>query len=461
MVAVPIIEGVYVDTKGRFRVALPVNYCPVVQAQGISSGYMRPAEGLVATGEGAAPCRGAIVWNGAVYAVMGPRLCRITEAGDVEVIGTIGGSGRVQMTYSFTHLAIASGDQLWLYDGMALARNVDADLGAVKSLVWVDGYFMTTDGTSLVVTELGDPFSVNPLKYGSSEIDPDPVVGLVKVRGEVYAVNRNTIEVFQNVGGALFPFQRVNGGQIMRGALSAQLAVTFEETVAFVGGGRNEPPSIWMAANGTANRIASREVETLLQGYDLTGAWLDTRTDAGASYLHLHLPDQTLVFDAQASAATNSLVWFSLKSNTGHWRAAAMVWAYGKRMVFDTDTGAFGEMSGEVSSHWGQRVNWELTTPIIFNNTNGGAVDALELTGTPGHVAMGDAPQIMMQWSEDGATWSIAHTINIGRNGDRNKRMAWFRCGPIRNWRLQRFRGTSDGHVSIARLEATIRPSQW
>jgi hypothetical protein len=63
----------------------------------------------------------------------------------------------------------------------------DPDLGVVLDVVWVDGYFMTTDGEFLVVTELTDPTQVNPLKYGSSEVDPDPVVALLKLRNEVYA----------------------------------------------------------------------------------------------------------------------------------------------------------------------------------------------------------------------------------------------------------------------------------
>lgn len=461
MVAVPIIEGVYADPQGRFRVALPVNYCPVVQAQGLSNGYMRPGEGIVPISTADGACRGAIVWDEVLYAVMGENLCRVSSTGVFNTIGAIGGTGRVQMAYSFDHLAIASDGQLWLYDGSTLARNTDADLGAVLSLIWIDGYFMTTDGENLVVTELGDPFAVNPLKYGSSEVDPDPVVGLVKVRGEAYAVNRHTIEIFQNIGGALFPFQRVNGGQIMRGALSAQLAVPFEETMAFVGGGQDEPPSVWLAGNGTATRIASREVEILLQGADLSGAWLDTRTDVGASYLYLHLADRTLAFDAQASGAAGSPVWFVLQSDKGPWRCAASVWAHGKRLAFDTEAGAVGELVNTVSSHWGQRVQWRLSTPIIFNNTNGGGIDTLELTGLPGSSALGDNPVIEHQWSEDGETWSTARAIRIGKIGDRARRMTWFRCGPIRNWRIERFRGTSDSHVSLARLEATIRPSQW
>jgi hypothetical protein len=107
------------------------------------------------------------------------------------------------MDYSFDRLAIASGGRLYYWNG-TLTQVTDPDLGVVLDVVWVDGYFMTTDGESLVVTELSDPTQVNPLKYGSSEVDPDPVVALLKLRNEVYALNRNTIEVFDNVGGEFF-----------------------------------------------------------------------------------------------------------------------------------------------------------------------------------------------------------------------------------------------------------------
>ena len=76
---------------------------------------------------------------------------------------------------------------------------------------------MLTDGEFLIVTELNDPFSVSPLKYGSSEADPDPVKAILKLRNEPYALNRYTIEVFDNVGGEGFPFQRIEGAQTQTG----------------------------------------------------------------------------------------------------------------------------------------------------------------------------------------------------------------------------------------------------
>jgi hypothetical protein len=125
---------------------------------------------------------------------------------------------------------------------------------------WVDGYFMTTDGASLIVTELSNPLAVNPLKYGSSEVDPDPVVALLKLRNEVYALNRNTIEVFDNVGGDLFPFARIDGAQIQKGVIGTHLHAASSLRHCILGWWRNEAPGIYVAQQQQPRKSARRKL---------------------------------------------------------------------------------------------------------------------------------------------------------------------------------------------------------
>ena len=456
---VPILSGIYADATGDFRTSYPVNLVPVAKAQGISEGYLRPGDGIVPLGTGPDICRGAIVWDGTLYAVMGDDLVKVTPFGTTTTVGTIGGTGRVSMVYGFTHLAIATSGMLWLYDGATLTQNTDGDLGTVLDVAWVDGYFMTTDGANLVVTDITNPFSVNPLKYGSSEVNPDPIVGVVKVRNEIYAVNRNTIEVFDNQGGAGFPFGRITGAQIHKGAISAHLAVEFGAAVAFVGGGVDEPPSVWLGMNGSAVKLASEEIDMILEGYSedvLASAWVSSRTERMAQTLYVHLPDCTLAYDASASAAMGTPVWYILKSGGG-WRVSAFAWFGDKWVVFDTDTPAIGTFSKAVSSHWGEHVDWQFSTPIIYSG-NRGIMHSLELVALPGNVAVGDNPTISAQYTVDGMTWSVPRYISAGKTGDRPKRFIWLQQGPIAHWRAQRFNGRSDAHLSAVRLEAAIEP---
>jgi hypothetical protein len=173
---IPIASGIYTDTSPAIRTSYPVNMVPVPVDSGISEGFLRPADGIVQNGTGPGVDRGGINWRGVCYRVMGTSLCSISSTGTVTTLGSVGGTDLVTFDYSFDRLAIASNNNLFYWDGSTLTQVTDPDLGEVLDVVWVDGYFMTTDGTSLVVTELTDPTAVNPLKYGSSEIDPDPVV---------------------------------------------------------------------------------------------------------------------------------------------------------------------------------------------------------------------------------------------------------------------------------------------
>lgn len=223
MVSIPILSGIGAS-GADFTTIFPVNLIPVPKVQGISQGYLRPAEGIVAIGDGLGANRGGYQWRGNHYRVMGSNLIKVGVAGVITTIGPIAGFDWATFTQSFDHLAINAGGKIYLYDGTTLAQITDIDLGVSLDVEWINGYFMSTDGEFLVVTDLLDPFAVNPLKYGSSEINPDPVVSLVKLRNEIYAVNRYTIEVFAAVSdpGLGFPFARIEGAQIMQGAVGSR-----------------------------------------------------------------------------------------------------------------------------------------------------------------------------------------------------------------------------------------------
>lgn len=467
---IPILSGIYTDNGPDLRTSYPVNMVPVPKASGVSTGFLRPADGIVGNGAGPGTDRGGINWNGVCYRVMGTKLVIVKENGSTEELGDVGEGNRISgelvtFDYSFDRLAVASGGRLYYWSPtIGFVQVTDPDLGFVLDFCWVDGYFMTTDGVNLVVTELSDPLQVNPLKYGSSEVDPDPVVALLRLRNEIYALNRNTIEVFDNVGGDFFPFQRIDGAQIQKGVIGTFGCCVFVETVAFLGSGRNEAPGIYLGANATANKISTQEIDELLLTYteeQLFGVKLEARNDKAHQHLYVHLPDRTIVYDAAASQALNEQIWFTLTTSTvgfSQYRARNMVWCYNNWLVGDPQSSALGKFVQETGDHWGQIVRWEFGTVMLYNEGNGAIVHQLELVSLTGRVALGKDPMITTSYSLDGQSWSQDHAVRAGKLGDTGKRIAWFQQGHWRNWRVQRFRGDSQAHCSFARLEARIEP---
>lgn len=467
MVQIPILSGVYTDGGPDMRLAYPVNLVPTPTDSGISAGYLRPADGLVQTGTGPGVCRGGIEWRGGCYRVMGTKLVTVDNIGNVTTLGDVGGAGVVSFAYGFDFLAVSSDGALYYWDGTTLTQVTDTDLGTVLDVVWLDGYFVTTDGDFLVVTELADPTSVNPLKYGSSEIDPDPITGIEVLRNELYALNRYTIEVFDNVGGEGFPFQRIEGAHITKGAVGTHAKCVFMDTIAFVGSGRNEAPGVYMATAGNANKISTVEIDRILASYteeSLATIVVEFRNDNAHQHLYIHLPDRTLVFDGTASQALGQAVWFTLTSSLvdfSTYRGRFFVWCFNRWQAADSTSFSVGYMTQETGAHWGSEVRWEFSTGLVYNASKGAILHELELVSLTGRVALGSSPTVSTSYSIDGETWSQDNTIAAGGIGDRAKRLRWMRNGAMRNWRAQRFRGTSTAHLSFARLEARIEPLEF
>ena len=462
-----VLSGIYASTGVDLRTKYPKNLMPVAQSNGVSAGYLRPAEGITQFGTGLVTDRGidrgGINWNGVCYRVLGTYLVSVDSDGVCTEIGSVGGTGRVTMDYSFDRLAIASNSRLYYYDGTTLSYVTDADLGTVLDFVWIDGYFLTTDGTSLVVTELNDPTQVNPLKYGSSEVDPDSIVAVNKIRNELYAINRHTVEVFDNIGGDLFPFSRIEGAQIPKGALGTHCACNYLDRITFLGGGRNEAPAIWSGANGQVEKLSTREIDTILYSYtaaELEEAVLEARSIKGQDLLYVHLPNETLVYDNATSMALEQPVWFTLTTSVNGdaaYRARNFVYCYDKWIVGNpVVTNTLGYMDDTLSSHYGSLVAWEFGTQIIYNEGRGAIIHEMELVALTGRYNLNDAPVIWTSYSLDGANWSQEKSCYPGSRGRFNQRITWMRQGTMRNFRIQKFRGTSDNYTSFLRLEARL-----
>jgi hypothetical protein len=461
MVAVPIMSGITAD-GADFRSSFPVNLVPVPKPTGLSEGYLRPASGIVTLADGGGANRGGYRWRGIHYRVMGNSFMSVSATGVLTTIGTVAGIDWVTFDESFDYLAINGGGKLYMYDGTTFSQVTDPDLGTSIDVVWINGYFVSTDGEFLISSDINDPFSYNILRYASSEISPDPVVAVQKLRSEIYAVNRYSIEVFGAIidPGTAFPFARIEGAQITKGAVGSRACCEFMQALAFVGGGTNDPASVWIGQSAQAVQISTRDIDAELRGYSdlvLSNIVLESRSDLGHEFLYLHLPNKTFVYDGNASAALGQPVWHVLNSESGY-RARGFVWCYGQWNVADPFGTLIGVLSDEIGSHYGDPVMWEFVTPIAYNEGRGVQVHELELLALSGSIALGDDPMISTCYSLDGETWSQLKYIKAGRRGERKKRLVWDRQGSFTNWRVQRFQGDSRAHLSFARLEARFEP---
>lgn len=465
---VPILSGIYTDEKSDFRTSYPRNMMPIPKFQGISDGYLRPSDGTISAINTSGLDRGGINWNGLHYRLLGTTLYKIASDGTLTSYGTISGADRVKFTYSFDRLGICADNKLYYLQGGTLTQVTDPDLGIALDVVWADGYFITTDGANIVVTELTDPTSVDPLKYGSSEVNPDPIVAIHKIRNEIYAVNRHTIEVFTNQGGSGFPYVRIDGAQITRGAISRNATVKFDDSVVFLGGRENEPIALWLGINGTSTKISTREVDQILALYTqdqlIADAVLEERIYDSHKLIYVHLSDKTLCCDLGASSELSKPIWFILTSGvneTGAYNSRNFTYVYDKWYCGHLTENKIGYLTNTTQKQWGQKVTWSFETVMLYNESKVGFISEIELVSLTGRAVLGDTPTIGTNHSQDGMQYSMERYTNAGMIGDRLKRIIWRRQGRILRNRIQKFFGDSDCFCSFARLEVQIEGGIW
>lgn len=465
MAQVPILSGI--STQGAdYVISYPRNLVPTALSTGISDGYLKTAEGIdsfITINESFLGAdRGGINWNGELYHVIGQYFLKIDSEGGYTIIDTLPTGGNVRFDFSFDYLGIACSQNLYLYDGSTVQQVTDPDLLNVNDMLWVDGYWMTTDGEFIVVTDINNPFSVNPLRYGALQNDPSEILALLKVKDEPYAISRYTISPLSNVGGTGFPFVVVDGGVIQKGAAGQRCACVYLETIAFMGSGRNEAIGVYMVNAGIAQKISTVEIDRVLATYsedNLASSLMETRVHDDTQQLYIHLPDQTLVYDFFASQKLGYQSWFYLSSShdaKGLYRARNFVYVYDKWTCGDVlDARKIGYLTKNHCAQYGEAIGYRFDTPLVYGDGKNVIVHEMELVANTGSTYENDFTEqfIRRQYSLDGKTWSDAKQKSLGNVGQYQKRVRWLACGMLRNWRTERFSGLTKHAVSFARLE--------
>lgn len=449
-----LLEGVYFDQAANFRASLPVNMWPVLGKNGLSDGYLRTAPGLTQLIVGPGQDRGSMFWEGQHFRVMGSKLCRVDGTG-AAVLGDVGNDGKpVRFDYGFDRLAILSALGLYYWNGIALTKVTDPNLGSPVDMCWIDGYYMLTDGTNLYVTELNDPTTILPNASEQPPEDPSSPLALMRVRDEIYAVTTNSIQNFQNIGGLNFPFQVNPAGMISKGAVGTHAVCYFRDTLAFVGGGRNEAASVYLAGFGQEIPISTPEVDRALAALGTVqqaAIEIEQVVEHNEQRLLIHLPTVTLVYHYQASQAAEKPIWTQMAAG------AQMNQAYPARHFLNiaglfyggSTTGQVGTLD-ETTEYWfgaGTYAQWD--TLFLYNEGRGAILKSVNLVGTAAGGTAG------LSWTRDGKTWGPQQTLTVG---DPAKQMQWRPNTRMWNFMGLRFGLQNAGIAAFGRLEIDAEP---
>ncbi len=265
------------------------------------------------------------------------------------------------------------------------------------------------------------------------------------------------------MGSTGFTFQRVPGALIQVGCVGPRAKDYAGDGICMVGGGRNEPISVWYIEGSQSQKVATREIEIIFASYSEVDLINYTNLDNMTYYIHdlvvIYLPNHTLIWDKSASEQMQSPIWHIWSSSADTltpYRGQNAVYCYDRWIFGDSKDGRIGTWEENISTQYGQVVGWQFDTALIYNESRGFILHQLELVGLPGKEGTTVNPTIFHSYTLDGVTWSDERMISAGRPGDHLRRLVWRRLGRTRSFRGLRFRGADDNTIAFARLEAQV-----
>jgi len=460
-VPINLLKGDKVGTETDYRDALPVNMSGVSRPMYGSKGYMLLQPGLAEYGVGAGVDRGAL-WNERLnehFRVSGDKLVKVSASGVSTSVGTISGLKTASLPYSFNTQAIITDGKMWLYSPAAgLVETVDPNLGNPIDGVFIDGYYFLTDGEYIYHTDLANEASIDPLKYATNEFSPDPTLGVEKtVDNKAMVFDRYSINYFVNRANQNFAFTRSSGRTIKAGIVGTHCKAEMSGAWYIMGGRKEEAVSIHVLGVGSYTKVASREVDKIIGAYneaELTDSIIEARVEDDISYLIVHLPNETLLFNENiAKEAGADAAWTIIKSDVlgnKQWRGIHGVFEprLGKWVYGDKRSNKLAILDETTALHFGEMSEWELYTPLI--HLDGASIDKLEIETVPGFTVDNDAT-VFVSMTFDGHAYGTESTVEYGLPGEYRKRFIKRRLGYVPDFVGLKLRGASRSRMAFGR----------
>lgn len=379
------------------------------------------------------PHRGHIEMGGALYAVYGQRLYRITrmswDAGTYTTdLGAIPGVDRVIMAQNGAQVAIAANGTGYIATSTTVAAITDADFtgrGAVSGVDHLDGYFIwsVADSDIWFWSNLNDGTAYDPDDQLTAESETDAIVRVMADAGQIWLFGSQTTENWVNTG-ATVPFERNTSATLPEGATGKHTVVKLDNTVMWVNDDR-----IVQKLDVRPLRISTHSVEKDLDAIteeDALEAWGFIQ-GGHAFYVLSYANSWTWVYDA----ATGQWHKNQSGSSPNRWNASGTAVEptkiFGKWIVGDPSSGKLGYLDAETYTEWGNTIIRRVRSQTVHRFPNNIMATRLSLDFEMGvglTTGQGSDPVVMFRYSDDGGrSWSNERQVGIGAKGEYRTRV--------------------------------------
>ena len=317
-----------------------------------------------------------------------------------------------------------------------LTQITDADYENSISVTYLAGFIIFCTLSKIFISSTFDAFSYNPLDFRTAEADPDNIVRGIAHREELWVFGGKTTEIFYNSGNPDFPFEKLQGGLIQRGAVAKNAIVSVAEGLFFVG----DDKIVYRIENYQPIPISSHAINkqlSELSNIDDGIGWVYAEDGHKFLCLTFITDNLTIEYDLKTDQ------WHERSSidsnlNSIRWRANNHVIFNNKNIVGDFEKGHLHELDLNTFTDDGQYIPRELVSSKLIFDHNRFRVLRFELemeSGVGLTTGQGSDPEIALQFSTDGGrTFSNQSLRKLGKLGEYFTIISWDTLGQGRSF---------------------------
>lgn len=326
----------------------------------------------------------------------------------------------------------------------ALTAVVDPAFFGTARISFIDGYLIFNKPNSQIFY-ISPNYSVglfNASMFDLNDISTDQLVTHIAEKRALWLINQKATQVWYNAGGALFPFQRIDGAMFQVGCAAAQSLARFNDGLVWLARSDRGQNVIIQTQGYSYQVISTRAVEHAIASYPVVSdAIAYTYQEEGHEFYVITFPTQdvTWVYDGTSGLWHQRL---SFDPNTGLFhrhRSNCYLNFQNQRLVGDYQNGRVYSMSRQYFTDNGAPLVAWRRTPHVWDGDRRARVfhSRLQIEFAAGvglQVGQGSNPQAMVKWSDDGgATYGSEHWTSIGAAGQTKNRAIWRRLGQARD----------------------------
>lgn len=392
-------------------------------------------------------------------------------------IGQVYGSGRCVFADDGVVMVIVADQRAYTWDGTTFAEIVDPNLDDPNAVAFINNQWIY-DGIDggFIVSDVGDPASLNPLNYASAEALGDDLVRPYAFNQLLYLFGEKSTECWYNSGVGNPPFDRVEGGIIAKGIAGVYCICNTDQFLYFIGDDRN----VYQLTGSQIRSIMTPSMAHVFESYaTVSDSFMMNLKIEGQDFIIITFPTE----DVSWCYSETTNFWFQLQSGStgGRYNPGSYAFCYGMHLfgitetpftdplniteysVGQLDVNTFTDIANQYYISNGTQIKERIIGPIngdlIGASGNRVMMNKLNLimqTGVGIATGQGSSPTVMLSLSTDGGeTWTNEYQVGIGAGGKYQTRVEWWHIDSFYDGTIK-IRFSDPVFVSIEKAVITV-----